>query len=557
MTDARSIEGRISSWMEEREAGTHYPDRLLNATFEQTRELRQARSIRPSAFRSVRSRMSVVAAGGAAVVLVVVGALGLGSVVNPVASPTPPPSPTVPASPFAEASSPPGYMWPQSTLEEVRAAQELADAGDPAYTWQVDRDLGGPGNLDSNHPGPGGDDAAIFGRFLEEELGWEEYLWTESFAHPRSLGGLQEGEVVYIRCAPGQTNPLYPADPKGSACAPTIDDLQYETARIRVAQLDHQGGSGIWVVTRWVIEPAVQVDPRVEEAQAREFLESFLQARIDGDGAEELVPDYADVPEDGANQEVPLLYATSTGAPYQRYEVEPGDGPRWPRGDMQFDVRLFAANDETVVEQRFSLPPDDTGRRHVDYDREHATWENGEAVPVEYRFLGGELTLRVAAPLTANADDFRDVVIEGLVPDDFSLLLMLADPTPFGPGCEETQAPTNAAEVAQTIRSNPKFEAMAPVDVTIGGLPALRVDAVLKPRAGTCAWPEGDITEFGPLMRYARFEMEDRARLYLIDLPEGSQAQVLAIVTIADEDSLEIALAAAAPILESIEFHAP
>ena len=417
--------------------------------------------------------------------------------------------------------------------------------------------LGPPGQPGFHHPGPGGDDATIFGRFLEEELGWEEYLWTESFAHPRSLGGLQEGEVAYIRCAPGQTNPLYPADPKGSACAPTIDDLQYETARIRVAQLDHQGGSGIWVVTRWVIEPAAQADPRVEEAQATEFLERFLQARIDGDGAEELIPDYADVPEDGANQEVPLLYATSTGARYQRYEVEPGDGPRWPRGDMQFDVRLFAANDETVVEQRFSLPPDETGRRRVDYDREHATWENGEAVPVEYRFLGGELTLRVAAPLTAYADDFRDVAIEGLVPDDFSLLLMLADPTPFGPGCEATQAPANAAEVAQIIRSNPKFESTAPVDVSIGGLPALRVDAVLKPRAGICAWPEGDITEFGPLMKYARFEMEDRARLYLIDLPEASQAQVLAIVTITDEDSFEDVMAAAAPILESIEFHSP
>src|SRR3990170_2268746 len=31
-----------------------------------------------------------------------------------------------------------GEMWPQSTLDEVRAAQERADAGDPDYTWQVD-----------------------------------------------------------------------------------------------------------------------------------------------------------------------------------------------------------------------------------------------------------------------------------------------------------------------------------------------------------------------------------------------------------------------------------
>ena len=32
-------------------------------------------------------------------------------------------------------------MWPQSTLEEVQEAQELADAGDADYTWQVDPQL--------------------------------------------------------------------------------------------------------------------------------------------------------------------------------------------------------------------------------------------------------------------------------------------------------------------------------------------------------------------------------------------------------------------------------
>jgi hypothetical protein len=51
--------------------------------------------------------------------------------------------------------------------------------------------------------------------------------------------------------------------------------------------------------------------------------------------------------------------------------------------------------------------------------------------------------------------------------------------------------------------------------------------------------------------------MEDRARLYLIDLPEGSQSQVLAIVTITDEDSFEGVVAAATPIVESIEFVRP
>ncbi|HEU4916313.1 MAG TPA: hypothetical protein VFV13_07090, partial [Acidimicrobiia bacterium] len=30
-----------------------------------------------------------------------------------------------------------GSMWPQSNLEEVREAQERADAGDADYTWQL------------------------------------------------------------------------------------------------------------------------------------------------------------------------------------------------------------------------------------------------------------------------------------------------------------------------------------------------------------------------------------------------------------------------------------
>ena len=61
--------------------------------------------------------------------------------------------------------------------------------------------------LGQHHP----EDAAIFTRFLEEELGWEEFLWDEAFAHP---DGLDPGDVVYLRCAPGLTNPLYPTDPE-------------------------------------------------------------------------------------------------------------------------------------------------------------------------------------------------------------------------------------------------------------------------------------------------------------------------------------------------------
>ena len=53
--------------------------------------------------------------------------------------------------------------------------------------------------------------------------------------------------------------------------------------------------------------------------------------------------------------EVPLLYATTTGAPYERFEIERVSGPRWPYGEMEFNVRLFAEGGETVVEQLISL----------------------------------------------------------------------------------------------------------------------------------------------------------------------------------------------------------
>ena len=97
----------------------------------------------------------------------------------------------------------------------------------------------------------------------------------------------------YLRCAPGRTNPLYPPGPEpewGEGCAPTIDELNYESVSLDLAQLDRRGHDGIWVVNRWELtEPFAQVDPAVVEAQATERLEEFLAARIAGQGAEGLV----------------------------------------------------------------------------------------------------------------------------------------------------------------------------------------------------------------------------------------------------------------------------
>ena len=111
------------------------------------------------------------------------------------------------------------------------------------------------------------------------------------------------------------------------------------------------------------------------------------------------------------------------------------DGPRWPTGDMQFEVRLFADGGETVVEQRFWMERDESGRVRLDYTRDAGTTENGKAVPVEYSVLDGEVTYRAAAPRSRRARTSTGMSpSRASFPTTSRLLLMLADPTPFGAG---------------------------------------------------------------------------------------------------------------------------
>jgi hypothetical protein len=445
-------------------------------------------------------------------------------------------------------------LWPQTSIEELRQAQELADAGDPRYTWQVDRNLGQLRRLGQHHP----QGAEIFDRFLEEELGWESFLWHEAFAHP---DGLDDGEVVFIRCAPGATNPLYPdADPE---CAPTIDEVRYEAVHIQVAQLVRQDPEGIWVVTDWeIVEPVAQADPRVVEAEGTTLLEDFLQARLDGAGAEAFVDlGYDPFADERVDREVPLLYATSTGAPYERSEFEIVHGPAWPSGRMAAEVTLFAEDGETVVEQAFSLERDDADRLRLVYDfvldggakPAPATTENGDDAPVEFGFLDGQVTYRATFPVGPHENLY--------LWKQRRLLLFLADPRPIGPGCEEGPAPADAEALAESIGFDSDLEAGAPVPVTIGGISALQIDVVMARDAISCPWQLPNTSSSTPLLldRAPFFAVygADRARVYLLDLPPGGSARVLAIAVMSDEDSFERTLSVTAPIVDSIEFRAP
>ena len=157
-------------------------------------------------------------------------------------------------------------MWPQSTLDEVRAAQELADAGDPAYTWQLE-----PRTRHEEFEEPG--QVELVDRFLREVLGWEGYLLYPGGAG-RPATACTSTSSASVTCGvrrAARTRSTRPGpDPeRGEQCAPTIDEFNYETVSLDLVQLDRRGHDGIWVVNRWeTTKPFAQADPVIVEAQA-------------------------------------------------------------------------------------------------------------------------------------------------------------------------------------------------------------------------------------------------------------------------------------------------
>jgi len=467
--------------------------------------------------------------------------------------------------PGAESPSPAptasGGMWPQTTLEEVRQAQELADEGDPAYAWQVDPTLAAGGNWE----------AEIFDRFLREELGWEAFDFDlygpglYEWKPPATWSG-----VVFVRCASGETNPLYPNDPE--ACAPTIDGLRYETVSIDAAQLDRRGPTGIWVVTRWqMLPPFEQVTPP-SDAEIAEVLNGFLEARVAGEGAERYVMT-------DPSAAVPLLYETTAGAPYTRGEFEVVRGPEWPYANMELEVRLFAG--ETVVEQRFLLNPcyQPSARGCVTanegltifgpitWDGGPGTTENGEAVAPAYSIVDGEVTFAATNPpwgLAADLGSTRTLATLRADFADFGGIKVLADPLPVGTGCETDAAPADAQAWAERILSDPDMEATEPTPIRIAGVEALQMDVAPAAGASICdsggepvLFTSADDPLVGTALWRSQVGLWDRYsyRVYLLDVPAGS-SRILAVVVFAFDRDFDEVVEAAAPVLDSFEFQA-
>jgi len=456
-----------------------------------------------------------------------------------------PPSYEPTASPGSMAAS--GGMWPQSTLEEVHAAQAGADAGDTNYTWQLDARI----FKDDTWINDSGYKIELVDRFLREVLGWDAYTLNPFEGMARDGAYDVFYDQRYLRCAPGRSNSLYPDE----SCAPTIDGLHYESVSVDLAQLDRQDQDGIWVVNRWrTTPPFAQADPVAVEAQARERLEAFLAARVTGHGAEGLVQAQA-----GAAKS--LLYTTTSGQRYKRYEIERVDGPRWPGGGTVFSARLFTDGDATVVEQRIAWDPG-TG---LTLDA-NSTTENGQSATLTYTSNDGEVT--VSAPsATWNAwlpgKGTGDVWFGALwhpgdgVGND-SPSIGLVDPVAYDAWCAASggspllSAPADAASIAQQVIADPNFEATAPVAARIGGLDTVSMDVALAPGGRACGiWG----IEISRWIHELQEHPELRMRLFLVDLPEGMSVKTLAITVKAPEARFEAYLAEATPIIESIQFH--
>lgn len=158
------------------------------------------------------------------------------------------------------------------------------------------------------------------------------------------------------------------------------------------------------------------------------------------------------------------------------------------------------------------------------------------------------MTFAAAPPWSYTNGDRTSTILGGVgrgSASQFTMFMVTADPR-TGMGCEA--GPLAAVDaLVRSIRSNPDLEATAPVAVSVGGIDALQMDLVAPGQI--------DVGDCAPMVLEGLYRGQDRTRLYLLDLPEGMPARTLAISISAADSEFELVVEAAAPILDSFEFH--
>jgi hypothetical protein len=306
------------------------------------------------------------------------------------------------------------------------------------------------------------------------------------------------------------------------------------------------------------------------ETRMVELLTGFVDARIAGEGAEQYLAD--------PSTDIPLLYSTSSGAPYERAEFGHVAGIEWPYGWTAFKVRLFAG--DTVVEQLLFAPG--AGDLGLEYQPDGfgteiaPTTEAGQPVPETVEIFDGAVTVDRVHPWIL-FDTFGRLIPDGpgVVPTtdggertDWDELYLIADPETIGNDCFAGTSAPDAAALAESIQSYPDAEGAAPVAVSVGGVPALMVDVAIPPGASVCRDETSSAGLLVPVFdQDAPYNVVngiatgvatgELMRLYLVDAPEGSSINVLVVAIVAPAETMERAAQAALPIVDSIEFRTP
>jgi hypothetical protein len=219
---------------------------------------------------------------------------------------------------------------------------------------------------------------------------------------------------------------------------------------------------------------------------------------------------------------------------------------------MDYVIRMFADGGDTVVEQPIHV--DDGG----DLSRDVAdTTENGQPVPIAYEFFDGQVSVTAALPW--GPDDLDHWSALKHYEHDGEQIYLIDDPRPVRVGCESGAEAADAEAVAQAIASDPDLVTTAPEAVAVAERAALSMDVTLAPGRTCGGYPGTRVLTYqiNGIGRVLWIEEGSRMRLYVLDAPEGSSYETLAIAIKAPESRFESVADEAAPILESIEFHVP
>lgn len=179
-----------------------------------------------------------------------------------------------------------------------------------------------------------------------------------------------------------------------------------------------------------------------------------------------------------------------------------------------------------------------------------------------YSMLGGEITFQAPAggPWTDHAEAYIDDRWFFLLGEpgsglaDGTSIDIVVNGSTQAPCEAPASVPASAQTMSRAIRANPDLDTTEPVVERIGGLEAWRIDVAAVPGAPTCV--DGAVPILSvPGRPWGDIENGQRTRLYVLHMT-GGFARSLVIMITAPETAFKQTVEAAAPVLDSFEFHA-